>query len=38
MAQNEPAALLAELIKDASIAMLTTVSPEHELISGPVAI
>lgn len=38
MTQNEPMQRLAELLKDASIAMLTTVSPEDKLISRPMAI
>lgn len=38
MTQDEQTAHLAELLKDASIAMLTTVSPEDKLISRPMAI
>lgn len=38
MTQNEPMQRLAGLLKDASIAMLTTVSPEDKLISRPMAI
>ena len=38
MTQDEPTRRLAELLKDASIAMLTTVSPEGKLISRPMAV
>lgn len=38
MTQNDPMHRLAELLKDASIAMLTTVSPEDKLVSRPMAI
>lgn len=38
MTQNEQTKKLAELLEDASIAMLTTVSPEDKLVSRPMAI
>lgn len=38
MSENEGPNKIAELLKGASIAMLTTLSPEHKLISRPMAI
>lgn len=38
MSGNEQIAKVAELLRGARIAMLTTLSPEHKLISRPMAI
>ena len=38
MSRSEQTTKLAELLQGASIAMLTTVSPEHKLISRPMAV